>query len=70
MSGSKVHLSKSAPNPYGTSFWYITLDTGIDGRGKGGIKLQVDIKATKEGLFIAGELIPWEDLRHAESLVK
>jgi len=68
MSDSKVLLRKGTPNQYGTSFWYLSLNTRNDGRGQGGLEFQVDIKATKQGLVIAGELIPWEDLSYAEVL--
>ncbi|OGZ06512.1 MAG: hypothetical protein A3C13_02345 [Candidatus Lloydbacteria bacterium RIFCSPHIGHO2_02_FULL_50_11] len=64
-----VRLWKNT-NLYGATFWGFSVDTTCDGRGLGGLKLDIDIHAQKEGLCIAGNYISWDDLHKAEAYAK
>ena len=67
---SPVRLDGGKQNGYGATHWRLELSTRTDGRGLGGVLLQVDIHTQTEGLCIAGNYISWEDLRKAEEYAK
>ena len=53
-----VRLSAHGINGYGATHWTVTLDTSMDGRGRGGLEVRIDVHAQKRGLCIAGNYIP------------
>jgi len=63
---SIVRLKQSGTNPYGDTFWSLEFDSRFDGKARGGVHFIVDIRAEKEGLWIAGQLISWVDLLQAK----
>lgn len=70
--GHSVHLNKGTANGYGATFWNLSMDTRIDGRGPdhGGVVIVVEIYAQADGLHVGGKHISWDDLHRAEEYAK
>ncbi len=65
-SENAFRLTKGGVSKYGATFWTLKQDSRFDGKAKGGLQIEVDIRSEKEGLLIAGQLIPWVDLLEAK----